>query len=1112
MALTSRQRHLLGTISQRFNLQENLTPLPLMCYALDSVNYLMDDEYEELKNADYSEEPIDAAGLTLYPNWFSAVALVFIRNFFERSNGKDRWFGNDSPNFKNNFRKGIQVARPSNDLLKERGGIRPWLLSQCWIIRQDNTSSIIANNRAMYESLMHYDFLRSDYSWRDAENMDVSSIVVDYDVEDELITEDESLNYVWKNYKREYLLTLKALVSPSDNCQEVPTWLRPITKLSDEIHCAVSWELRKTSDGSFSPALILDSSMKDCKICQGELELPASVGVYHLWYLEEYGFDLSCTKDNPIVITKNNQFIAEVSSPFVLGKYILFKHRASKKCITPRSTFYGGYFYLFYKPEACLSVKLGDNILYGENETNISGHLQYACKKYRIPYLPQELTKTLYIGGEDTKIQVKTTPRIVPCNSSDIKIVGEERTIVVEDDVLRLYAYGLSNVEVNGQRYDETEPQTCYYEIKPKLKIANQAGVLENLEVITYGTYLVTAQEAKGTKHSLKVIFLPKNWRKFCRKDDLYKSYKAAETKKEYLLYTAPDGETHHLLFPMQIPMCFWLGNNEYLETLDEEQYASMMYIPHIFPVGQKIRVKLRYVDTDQEVYEQFVSGTDDFMNNLFKACYVKINKRRQIEVSIGSQVVYHGKFRPLFCYIERKNGRLYLYAPEDMRNNESSILEIRSDRYYCVERREERRKCYRRFNFSQFSWSDDGLTDISDISKEFEGNIIQYIYNENDEWDFIDEIIKNIPAQLDINCDVQDSIRRIEYIKDFRNSLIRLYLLLGKYNIKLKSFDSIYNDEAIKKKIKEIRKHRLTNSYVRFYASADDDCLYDVNEESDCDWWKNQVDNNTVLWLVARMSKWTAQGICEQDMHEMLNGAFSGDGVYVLWGKLKPYFDNKVTEIWEESQQQGKVGVCMLLILAAILNIGSKGRKLLTKKEKLGVSFVFSIFNSGYRTAVERMCVFMQLTNSSPFEKCVEDIIRGFEIEDCEGHYMPRLERLPVNNWRGLMNKFVQYLKESTPSSKLLWLFYDRLSASVSDKLKSANSIVVGALCYFVMKYHNRVSACLAKRLAKRDFDNILTACRNRFKPEKIYEKCYKSLEDVLLKNIQSSGLAKPL
>lgn len=1108
MTLTPQQIDILKTISQRFDLSSSCTPLPLICYALDSDNYLKQEEYEVLKDASYRKSTIDSTGLTLYPNWFSAVVLVFIRNFFERSNGKDRWFGNDYPNFKNNFIKGIQKNRP-NDLLEMGGGIRPWLLSQCWIIRQDNTSSIISNNRAMYEALIHYDFLRSDYSWQEVENMDISSIVVDYDVEDELITENEYLNYIWKNYKREYLLSLKALVTPRDNCQEAPAWLRAISSISDTIHGAVSWELRKTSDGSFSPALKLDSSMKDCKICQGDLELPASVGVYHLWYLEEYGFDLSCTKDNPIVITKNKQLIAEVDSPFVLGKFILFKHRASKKCITRKSTLYGGYFYLFHRQETCApSVELGNYRLLGENETNISRHLRYECKKYRIPYLPQDQSKSLCIGGEDTQIQVKTTPRIVPCNSSDIKIVGEERTIVVEDDVLRLYAYGLSNVKVNGECCFESEPQTCYYEIKPQLKIANQARALENLEAITYGTYLVTAQERNGTRHSLKVVFLPKNWRRFCRKDDLYKSYKAAETKKEYLLYTAPDGETHHLLFPMQIPMCFWLGNNEYLETLDEDQYASMMYIPHIFSVGPKIRVKLRYVDTDEEIFEQFVSGVDDFMNNLFKACYEKINKRRQIEVSIGSQVVYHGKFRPLFCHIERKKGRLYLYAPADMRNNESSILEIRSDRYYCVERREERRKCYRRFNFSQFSWSDDGLTDISDISKELEGNIIQYIYNENDEWDFIDEIIENIPAQLDINCDVQDSIQRIEYIKDFRNSLIRLYLLLGKYNIKLKSFDSIYNDGAIKEKIKEIRKHRLTNSYVRFYASADDDCLYDVNEESDCDWWKNQVDNNTVLWLVARMSKWTAQCICEQDMHEMLNGAFSGDGVYVLWGKLKPYFDNKVTEIWEESQQQGKVGVCMLLILAAILNIGSKGRKLLTKKEKLGVSFVFSIFNNGYRTAVERMCVFMQLTNSSPFEKCVEDIIRGFEIEDCEGHYMPRLERLPVNNWRGLMNKFVQYLKESTPSSKLLWLFYDRLSASVSDKLKSANSIVVGALCYFVMKYHNRVSACLAKR----DFDNIRTACRNRFEPEKRYEKCYKSLEDVLKKNLKSSGLAEPI
>ena len=1096
MALTPQQLQLLKGVSQRFNLNEEYNPLPLICYALDSVNYLKDDEYEVLKYANYSEESIDSSGVTLLPNWFSAVVLVFVRNFFERSNGRNTWFGNDSPNFTKNFRRGIQNDRPNYLLVeKERDEIRPWLLSQCWIIRQDNTSSIIANNRAMFEALIHYDFLRSDYSWQDVENMDISSIVVDYDVEDELITENEYLNYIWKNYKREYLLSLKALVTPRDNCQEAPAWLRAISSISDTIHGAVSWELRKTSDGSFSPALILDSSMKDCKICQGDLELPASVGVYHLWYLEEYGFDLSSTKDNPIVITKNEQLIAEVDSPFVLGKFILFKHRASKKCITRKSTLYGGYFYLFHRQETCApSVELGNYRLLGENETNISRHLRYECKKYRIPYLPQDQPKSLCIGGEDTQIQVKTTPRIVPCNSSDIKIVGEERTIVVEDDVLRLYAYGLSNVKVNGECCFESEPQTCYYEIKPQLKIANQAGVLENLEAITYGTYLVEAQEHNGTSHSLKVVFLPKNWRRFCRKDDLYKSYKAAETKKEYLLYADPDGENHYLSCPMQGAVCFWVGNNNYLDVINEEQYESCQYCSHLFFGSSKIvDVKLRDVETGTVVVTQRLEDCDNFMDNIFRANHEKLRENRLIEASIGEKIIYRGLFRPRFCYMKKKQGNWLLYCPEYLRDK--GFLRTCSVKFYFAHPLR-RRDYFTSVSLSELKWRNDGFADISSIVESVDNTPVHFLYYhcESSEYALIAE--KNVANNFNY-CDIEKNDKAIQFLDRVlysQYSSLRIYFCAVKYSVQVVSYDDIFEIDAdINRNTGMVYCQRLLNKYVYLCTGVNDVNLYECRDALNCDWWPEQGSKG-VYHLIACMIKWIPEKVHGNNVNTVLSCALAEDSLFSVWNKvlheLMVDCKEKVEAIWDELRLLGATSIRKLFLIAAILSVGKDAVKL-SKKEKTAVSYIFSFFYANCRRSLYRMCVFVELLKPSPFKSLVASIIEDFGV--CRMYNMPSPPGTDnvhcTRSWLDLVDTFVAHMRKSKSIDCSLADFYCRLATVLAHRANPnsiskmrKNALMVAALFRFIIKKH-KLSRIVAPK--------VLNQCNLEFgKDQRNYER----------------------
>ena len=219
------EREVLIKISNGFSLSldPQLYPLPLVCYALDE-NYLPADEYKKVRDVDFSGTDLDCSSGSGYkpPKWFAAAVLVYIRNFFERSDGKECWNGYNIK-CQQRFVQSVRMLRKHSLLPPTGTDIRQWLLSQCWVIRAENrgtTSGLIINNEKLLNSYI------AQFGKLDDWNLPPAHLK-----EWRISSDLEAIPYVRElhtNHRWELLQSLFAISAEGEMPAELPRWLHPL--------------------------------------------------------------------------------------------------------------------------------------------------------------------------------------------------------------------------------------------------------------------------------------------------------------------------------------------------------------------------------------------------------------------------------------------------------------------------------------------------------------------------------------------------------------------------------------------------------------------------------------------------------------------------------------------------------------------------------------------------------------------------------------------------------------------------------------------------------------------------------------------------------------------
>ena len=641
--------------------------LPLICYALDE-DILPSEIYEEFKCRDVSALVGDNM-------LFYGVLLLWVRNFYEKSNGGECWSltsGLDNPAVKDVFQRRCRSVNVLNNAIPRfNQEARPWLTlirSQCWLIKSNSSlSDLLRFNQRMYCLLSPCGFFSPAVAWNDIElNIDDGT---KEDIED-FVAYKPYLKYIWDNYPIQYICSLKAIVSSpmADRDENAPSWIRPLIGLAgDSINSYYTWKLLKRSDNSLSPALILSGNLKNAQIRQGNICVHNNgSGIYHLWYLMQQGIDVKETFN--ICSGVNEEKVALPLS----GNYMIFSIRGDKKVIEKGDKISGGAFFLFASEGVKLNVMLqdanGEEInMYGENVEDVAPGLQ--CLQYRIPYIPQRRTKKIIINDEDSGIQVDTIPRIILCNSCDVSVVDAHGISVVESREIRFYAYGMHNVQIAERRIREVEPGTCYYQVT----LAQECG-----EIVIQGT-----SDEGNVNSRLRLLVLPADWSQRCEHDDLSRLLNYAAVGKNYVKYSDPGGRDYHLRYPLTHPICIWGNlmnpNAEYHECINTEQYATGNYKAYV------------YAGNIEDFFVEVLSGgvtyrvhidnyNKNFLTEVFQELKESIAVNADVQVKVGTQLVYDGKFLPHCCCLI--NGKLYCHK---LRSHQKQ-LELRHELYYVSE------------------------------------------------------------------------------------------------------------------------------------------------------------------------------------------------------------------------------------------------------------------------------------------------------------------------------------------------------------------------------------------------------------------------------------------
>lgn len=322
-----KHRHLLESVANNL-LKYNNQALPLICYALDP-RILSNDKYEELKNVDLQEIGWYRGLNSGVPEYFLGALLLFIRNFYERGDGKDIWKSTPSlstakakEGFTNCIRNLFVCRQWRNNLFPRDGtdiGL-DWVRSQCWVIKAETggkTSEVLDNNTELYKSLV-VNFGSFPMRVQPA-NID------DWKLPDKL-KNCSYIVYLFENHKWPLIQSLYAIAADGEAPDGLPNWLKTLWGLkrnairenlkekrqnaesSTPQKIKASWMMRYKR-GDCEVVLKLRDCSSDRSIEQGPLSFSPRRDYVSVYDLIDRGFDM----ERPLLIKSGESDLAVCS-------------------------------------------------------------------------------------------------------------------------------------------------------------------------------------------------------------------------------------------------------------------------------------------------------------------------------------------------------------------------------------------------------------------------------------------------------------------------------------------------------------------------------------------------------------------------------------------------------------------------------------------------------------------------------------------------------------------------------------------------------------------------------------------------------------------------------
>ena len=322
--MTYPERNILVKISNKLSakMEEITSPLPLLCYALDSTIF-SDEDYESVKDVDFlSEMQCDNA-----PGYFLGALLLFIRNFYEHSDNRNVWVCGLEQSTQHQRSKFISFIRKKcwarkNNCFPRYGSdnVREWVRSQSWVLKAEiggETADILYNNTKLYNSLVN--------NFGAMPLMDKPENIDEWKLPQEL-EECQYVGYLFEHHKWTLMQSLYAIAAENDAPDNLPNWLKPLWGLkrnairetlkekrqnaesSTPQKIKASWMMRYRRDNCEVVLKLRDCS-SDRSIAQGSLSFSPRRDYVSVYDLIDRGFDM----ERPLLI-KSGESVLEVCS------------------------------------------------------------------------------------------------------------------------------------------------------------------------------------------------------------------------------------------------------------------------------------------------------------------------------------------------------------------------------------------------------------------------------------------------------------------------------------------------------------------------------------------------------------------------------------------------------------------------------------------------------------------------------------------------------------------------------------------------------------------------------------------------------------------------------
>ncbi len=591
MPLTFEQETLLKLITEKLrNIRQNpdSPKLPALCYALDE-NILSDDDYELLKDADFS---ILAAAT---PSYTAAIVIIFVRNFYERGSGQNPW--QCTPVINNVKCKAGFLDAVSHDPNCSKLGfknpmfpvadadsvaIRPWLLSQCWLLKvhdgSGRTSQILRANAAVYR-LFEEQF--ADVAWEDLlagsldEEMDSMELIPCYFRPAEI---PSYISYLFEHYRKIYLLSLRAMSMDKDEpySENTPAWLMKIWGGAySDIRCSA----RDLPSMSAYWKIVVNGNLRDLVL---SYRLKKFQNVYlhqddkRIALAIEDQVSLSTLLNKGFDIHQNITLSGETETG---GRRNLIVPPLRTDASVFRSSDSGAeerrllsaYGRISYAPNnrkiyVVSSAALGNfNLTYDgvsvDLETNGRIYGNYMCYSAVLPVTHHPALSPLVVN-ETHILDLIERPcvNLLNANKSMMLEYDNRRVYVVEGNTLRVYVEGSARVE----------PEPQHVQVLPARVVECEIPV-ENMNKI----HTITVHRRNNNVKSREVHFIciPDDWKSKCVRLSDEEMHDSAKKGQVVYCYNTEKHGVLKIAVPIDKTYTFWIPKKE------SDKRASMMHL-----------------------------------------------------------------------------------------------------------------------------------------------------------------------------------------------------------------------------------------------------------------------------------------------------------------------------------------------------------------------------------------------------------------------------------------------------------------------------------------------------------------------------------------------------